>query len=65
MKPRGEVSPSWYFKEGDVPWILKKDDHFYGEGCHIGCEGTLFIWVMLRTKHQYSIEKPQKKYSTP
>jgi hypothetical protein len=23
---RGEASPSWYFKEGDVPWILKKDD---------------------------------------
>ena len=23
---RGEVGPSWYFKEGDVPWILKKDD---------------------------------------
>jgi hypothetical protein len=25
-KTRGEVGPSWYFKEGDVPWILKKDD---------------------------------------
>jgi hypothetical protein len=23
---RGEASPSWYFKEGDVPWILKKGD---------------------------------------
>ena len=23
---RGEVGSSWYFKEGDVPWILKKDD---------------------------------------
>ena len=23
---RGEVGPSWYFKEGDVPWILKKYD---------------------------------------
>ena len=23
---RGEVCPSWSFKEGDVPWILKKDD---------------------------------------
>jgi hypothetical protein len=26
--PRGEtreVGPSWYFKEDDVPWILKKD----------------------------------------
>jgi len=23
---RGEVGPSWYFKAGDVPWILKKDD---------------------------------------
>ena len=21
---KGEVGPSWYFKEGDVPWILKK-----------------------------------------
>ena len=25
-KTRGEVGPSWYFKEGDVPWILKKCD---------------------------------------
>jgi hypothetical protein len=25
-KSRGEVGPSWSFKEGDVPWILKKDD---------------------------------------
>ena len=23
---RGEDGPSWYFKEGDVPWILKKYD---------------------------------------
>ena len=23
---RGEVGPSWSFKEGDVPWILKKVD---------------------------------------
>ena len=23
---RREASPSWSFKEGDVPWILKKDD---------------------------------------
>ena len=23
---RGEVGHSWSFKEGDVPWILKKDD---------------------------------------
>ena len=23
---RGEVGPSWSFKEGDVPWILKKED---------------------------------------
>jgi hypothetical protein len=22
-------------------------------------------WEVLRTKHQYSIEKPQEKYSTP
>jgi hypothetical protein len=22
---KGEVGPSWSFKEGDVPWILKKD----------------------------------------
>ena len=22
----GEFGHSWYFKEGDVPWILKKDD---------------------------------------
>ena len=26
QESRGESSPSWYFKEGDVPWILKKDD---------------------------------------
>ena len=23
---RGESGPSWPFKEGHVPWILKKDD---------------------------------------
>ena len=23
---RGEVGSSWSFKEGDVPWIFKKDD---------------------------------------
>lgn len=23
---RGEAGPYWCFKEGDVPWILKKDD---------------------------------------
>ena len=23
---RGEAGPSWSFKEGDVPWILKKED---------------------------------------
>ena len=23
---RGEVSPSWSFKEGHVPWILMKDE---------------------------------------
>jgi hypothetical protein len=28
--------------------------------------GTKWVFRnMLRTKHQYSIEKPQKKYSTP
>ena len=21
---RGEAGPSWHFKEGDVPWIMKK-----------------------------------------
>jgi hypothetical protein len=26
QETRGEVGPSWSFKEGDVPWILKKDD---------------------------------------
>jgi len=25
-KTIGEDGPSWSFKEGDVPWILKKDD---------------------------------------
>jgi hypothetical protein len=24
-----------------------------------------YVWGLLRTKHQYSIEKPQEKYSTP
>jgi len=27
QETRGEVGPSWYFKEGNVPWILKKVDH--------------------------------------
>jgi hypothetical protein len=26
QESRGEASPSWSFKEGDVPWILKKED---------------------------------------
>ena len=26
QESRGEVGPSWSFKEGDVPWILKKYD---------------------------------------
>jgi hypothetical protein len=26
QESRGEVGPSWSFKEGDVPWILKKED---------------------------------------
>ena len=26
QESRGEVGPSWSFKEGDVPWILKKVD---------------------------------------
>jgi hypothetical protein len=25
QESRGEIGPSWYFKEGDVPWILKKE----------------------------------------
>jgi hypothetical protein len=25
QESRGEVGPCWSFKEGDVPWILKKD----------------------------------------
>jgi hypothetical protein len=26
QESKGEVGPSWSFKEGDVPWILKKED---------------------------------------
>lgn len=26
QESRGEASPSWSFKEGDVPWIWKKED---------------------------------------
>jgi hypothetical protein len=26
QESRGEVGPSWSFKEGDVPWILNKED---------------------------------------
>ena len=26
QESRGEVGPSWYFKKGYVPWILKKED---------------------------------------
>ena len=26
QESRGEVGPSWSFKEGNVPWILKKED---------------------------------------
>jgi hypothetical protein len=40
QETRGEVGPSWSFKEGDVPWILKKDDLF-------------FIWVFTMTLLHY------------
>ena len=26
QESRGEAGPSWFFKEGDVAWILKKED---------------------------------------
>ena len=35
---RIEVGPSFSFKKGDVPWILKKYDIYLEKGSYIGCE---------------------------
>ena len=42
---RGEVGPSWSFKEGDVPHVLKKYNLSLEKGSYIWGEGTFFIWV--------------------
>ena len=31
QETRGEVGPSWSFKEGDVPWTLKKDYIYFSK----------------------------------
>jgi hypothetical protein len=36
QESRGEVGPSWSFKEGDVPWILKKDDIYFSKEVILG-----------------------------
>ena len=51
QETRGEVGPSFSFKEGDVPWILRKDDILwlsYNE-----CEGAFFIWVFITVLLHY------------
>jgi hypothetical protein len=42
-------------------------DLLQSRGCNLGARGWYAHGVqnLLRTKHQYSIEKPQEKYSTP
>jgi hypothetical protein len=36
QESRGEVGPSWSFEEGDVPWILKKEDISLGKEVILG-----------------------------
>jgi hypothetical protein len=47
------LSPKQWFMYGFESY--GKFDYWFGVG----------VWGLLRTKHQYSIEKPQEKYSTP
>jgi hypothetical protein len=45
---RGEVGLSWSFKEGDVPWILKKDDLSMAKDVILGVKELSFYGSTLR-----------------
>jgi hypothetical protein len=45
---RGEASPSWYFKEGDVPWILKKYDIYMVKDVILGVKASSLYGSTLR-----------------
>ena len=36
QESRGEAGPSWSFKQGDGPWILKKDDLYLAKEVIMG-----------------------------
>jgi hypothetical protein len=40
---RGEVGPSWSFKEGDVPWILKKHDISMAKDVILGVKAPFYM----------------------
>jgi hypothetical protein len=51
---RGEVGPSWSFKEGDVPWILKKDDLSMVKDVILGVKAPSLYGSTLR--HCFTVE---------
>ena len=51
---RGEVGPSWSFKEGDVPWILKKDDLYMVKDVILGLKAPYLYGSTLR--HCFTLE---------
>jgi hypothetical protein len=59
--PTPQIS-SYNQKEATTPYVLRLQD-LQGKLSTRFINSTLHI--LLRTKYQYSIEKPQNKYSTP
>ena len=56
-----KVGDKWTKVTSDMTTVkLGKFIHIVGELAHL-----VTFHGILRTKYQYSIEKPQKKYSTP
>jgi hypothetical protein len=47
QESRGEVGPSWSFKEAGVPWILKKED--------ISLEKEVILGVKVSYLYGYSL----------
>ena len=45
---RGEVGHSWSFKEGDIPWILNKDDLSVAKDVILGVKVPLLYGLTLQ-----------------
>ena len=52
---RGVVGPSWNFEEGDVPWILKKNDLSLAKEVILGVKVPYLYWSTLR--HCFTIDE--------